>query len=255
MLRIFSSNWKYIAGGGTVLAYDAWLERIRAKVVAGETKAEFKEILNKIGEAVDKTSENVAELRSDCSISASVKSDLDTKYTALTTALGDMKRSHEKYIGDIEKGNISSTPEQAISKFDTYKETFMSAFKRAEEAAEGIDELIRNTKTKLTGGNDIFNIINDFQLYLSSLSTTEICLVINIGTSIFILGCIISILFAISGKYIINKFSLEQKFPRLKNIIQLRVKFQSYYVYINSIFIILAVLSLIITNYITLIYG
>ena len=81
----------------------------------------------------------------------------------------------------------------------------------------------------------------------------EICLIINISSCVFILTCIISILFAISGNYLIDKFSLEQKLPKLSKVIQLRVKFQRYYVSINSIFIILAILSLIFVNTITLI--
>jgi hypothetical protein len=83
----------------------------------------------------------------------------------------------------------------------------------------------------------------------------EICLIINITSSIFIFTCVVSILFAISGNYLINKFSLEQNFPKLKTIIELRVKFQNYYVIINSIFILLAVLSLIFVNTITLLNG
>jgi len=81
----------------------------------------------------------------------------------------------------------------------------------------------------------------------------EICLIINISSCVFILTCIISILFAISGNYLIDKFSLEKKLPKLSKIIQLRIKFQCYYVFINSVFIILAIFSLIIVNTITLI--
>ena len=71
----------------------------------------------------------------------------------------------------------------------------------------------------------------------------------------FILTCIISILFAISGNYLIDKLSLEQKFPKLSKIIQLRAKFQRYYIIINSVFIIIAIFSLIFVNTITLING
>ena len=101
--------------------------------------------------------------------------------------------------------------------------------------------------------NPIIIAINDFKKYLASLSLMEICLIINISSCVFILTCIISILFAISGNYLIDKFSLEQKLPKLSKVIQLRVKFQRYYVFINSVYIILAILSLIFVNTITLI--
>jgi hypothetical protein len=76
------------------------------------------------------------------------------------------------------------------------------------------------------GDNTIIKTINEFKEYLSSLSLMEICLIINISSCVFILSCIIRILFAISGNYLINKFSFEQKLPKLSKIIQLRLKFQ-----------------------------
>ena len=101
--------------------------------------------------------------------------------------------------------------------------------------------------------NSIYNLTMKFKEYLATLSTMELCLVINISSCVFILTCIISILFAISGNYLIDKFLLELKLPKLSKIIQLRVKLQRYYVFINSVFIILAILSLIFVNTITLI--
>lgn len=103
--------------------------------------------------------------------------------------------------------------------------------------------------------NPILNIIKDFQEYLGSLNLMELCLVINISSCIFILTCIISIISAIFGNYLIYKFSLEQKLPKLSKLIQLRVKFQRYYVIINSVLIILTILFLITINIITLING
>ena len=103
--------------------------------------------------------------------------------------------------------------------------------------------------------NPIFIKLKDYKEYLASLSAMEICLVINITSCVFILTCIISILFALSGNYLIDKFSLEKKLPKLSKIIQLRVKFQNYYIIINSVFIILALISLLIVNTLTLING
>jgi hypothetical protein len=118
-----------------------------------------------------------------------------------------------------------------------------------------ITNILNNIKEKFMDDNPIFSLIKDFNEYLASLSAMEICLIINITSCVFIFTCIISILFAISGNYLIDKFSLEQKLPKLSKIIQLRIKFQNYYVFINSVFIILALLSLIFVNTYTLING
>ncbi len=90
---------------------------------------------------------------------------------------------------------------------------------------------------------------------MATLSGIEICLIINITSCVFIFTCIITILLSISGNYLINKFSLKQKLPKLSKIIQLRIKFQNYYIFINYVFIILAIIPLIFVNTITLING
>lgn len=161
---------------------------------------------------------------------------------------------HENYIANMDKGYICSTAEESLSRFEVYKETFKEAFWNVESAVNKIDEIIKGGKHIIEDPN-IFNLINDFKKYLNSLSAMELCLVINITTSIFILSCIISILYAVGGNYLINKFSLIEKLPKLKKIILLRVKFQRYYIYLDSLLIILAVLSLILVNFITLLYG
>jgi hypothetical protein len=133
--------------------------------------------------------------------------------------------------------------------------TINKTFNQANTKAKEIVDLLDNKKEKFMVDNPIFIVIKDFKEYLASLSAMELCLVINITSCVFILTCIVSILFALSGNYLIDKFSLEQKLPKLSQIIQLRVKFQHYYVIINSVFIILAILSLIFVNIVTLIHG
>jgi len=135
------------------------------------------------------------------------------------------------------------------------KKEINEVYSKANNKADEISDILNNTKDNFMDNNPIFEIIKDFKEYLASLSIMEICLVVNIFSCVFIITCIISILFAVFGNYLIDRFSLVQKFPKLSRIIQLRVKLQRYYVIINSVLIILALLSLILVNAITLING
>jgi len=135
------------------------------------------------------------------------------------------------------------------------KKEINEVYSKANNKADEISDILNNTKDNFMDNNPIFEIIKDFKEYLASLSIMEICLVVNIFSCVFIITCIISILFAVFGNYLIDRFSLVQKFPKLSRIIQLRVKLQRYYVIINSVLIILALLSLILVNTITLING
>jgi regulator of replication initiation timing len=248
MKKIFNQAWKYFAGGATILGYQAFFERLQspAKTLV------FKNNLNSQFEAL-KT--KIADLKEEISstISSDTKTQLTDKLNELTISLKNMESIHKKYLKKFEDGNISADSENSINLYSKYKEEFHQAFSNVNDKASEVLDLLNQTKNKFMVDNPIIIAINDFKKYLASLSLMEICLIINISSCVFILTCIISILFAISGNYLIDKFSLEQKLPKLSKVIHLRVKFQRYYVFINSVFIILAILSLIFVNTITLI--
>ena len=248
MSKIFNQAWKYFAGGATILGYQAFYERLQSP----EKTLEFKNNLNSQFEAV-KT--KIAELKQEISstISEEEKTQLNDKLNELINNLKNIESIHKKYIKKFEEGNISADSEISSNLYNNYKEEFHKTFLNANKKASEILDLLDKTKNKFMEDNPVINAINEFKEYLASLSLMEICLIINISSCVFILTCIISIFFSISGNYLIDKFSLEQKLPKLSKIIQLRVNLQRYYVSINSVFIILAILSLIFINTITLI--
>ena len=53
----------------------------------------------------------------------------------------------------------------------------------------------------------------------------------------FILSCLVTILFSVYGNYLIDKLSLEEKYPKLGIFIKLRVKLINYYILINALLI------------------
>jgi hypothetical protein len=248
MNKIFNQAWKYFAGGATILAYQAFFERL-------QSPAKTLEFKNNLNSQFDTVKTKIAELKEEISstISSETKSQLTDKLNELTINLKNMESIHKKYIKKFEDGNVSADSEISSNLYSNYKEEFQQTFVTANKKASEILDLLDKTKNNFKENNPIINAINDFKEYLASLTLMEICLIINISSCVFILTCIISILFAISGNYLIDKFSLEQKLPKLSKVIQLRVKFQRYYISINSIFIILAILSLIFVNTITLI--
>ena len=250
MNKVFNQAWKYFAGGATVLAYSAWFERIKTPQKTLEFKNEihsqFESVQHKISELKVQISESLDE---------DTNNQLTEKITELTSYLTNLKSIHNKYFQKFEEGNISVDSDSSLSLYTKYKEQIDKTFNQANTKAQEIVDILDNKKDKFLGDNPIFNIIKDFKEYLASLSVMEICLVINITSCVFIITCIISILFAISGNYLIDKLSLEHKFPKLSKIIQFRVKFQYYYIVVNSVFIIITILSLIFVNTFTLING
>lgn len=109
-----------------------------------------------------------------------------------------------------------------------------------------------NDKNKLFEDNPIRDWIHDFNNYLSTLSIYELCFLINILMCTFIFSCLITILMSFYGNFLIDKFNLERKFPRLSGLIKLRVKLLHSSVLINSLLIVIAVVFLIFINIHTL---
>lgn len=53
MLKLFNQNWKYVAGGGTVLAYQAWYDRIKSAEKAKEAKLEILKAISENNSKLD----------------------------------------------------------------------------------------------------------------------------------------------------------------------------------------------------------
>lgn len=250
MNKIFSQALKYFAGGDTILAYSLCYERIKTPHKTLEFQNEMKSYFSSLKDEISALQEQLA--------SNTTKEEnrlISEKLMELNNSLNQLNSVQKDYLDRFEKGNINPDSQTSFDLYNKHKEIFETSFSKVNDKANEIIEFLEKTKDKFMDDNPIFNLINEFKEYLNSLSAMEICLIINISSCVFILTYLISILFAFSGNYLIEKFSLEQKFTKLSKIIQLRVKFQRYYIIINLVFIILAIFSLIFINTITLING
>lgn len=89
---------------------------------------------------------------------------------------------------------------------------------------------------------------HQYQEFLSTLSTEQIGALGHLWIFFFILMCLFSLISVFYGDWLIRYFKLEEKLPKLARFIQLRRKFQHYYLILNFICIILALLLLISVN-------
>lgn len=242
--------WKIFCGGATVLAYKDWFKTKTNDQLNEEFQKNLKENMNEIREQYNQLKDNLSK-----ALDEQTKNEIQNKIKELTSwqsQINKMEGIHKNYTKKFENGDISSSPEVSEGIYQTYKDQIEATFNLARSKTHEIDNLLEKTKDKFTDDFSVFNLIKDFKEYLGTLSHTELCLLINITSGLFILFCILSIISAVLGNYLIEKFSLEQKFPRLNKIIQLRVKLQYYYIIINSVFILIAIVPLIYVNLATL---
>lgn len=78
--------------------------------------------------------------------------------------------------------------------------------------------------------------------FLKTLTPDEILAFSGLLLNQLILSHVISIILILYGDYLIKRFNLENKFPKLARFIQLRRKLQSYYLKLSFTWIILAIL-------------
>ena len=83
--------------------------------------------------------------------------------------------------------------------------------------------------------SNFFNVDFNFQDFIANanLTTIELLALGNILLNQLVLSYTISIIFILYGDYLINRFDLENKYPKIAKFIQLRRKLQGYYLKIS----------------------
>lgn len=239
--------WKSFAAGATVLSYVAWAESRSSALRAEEIENEYNNKVNILQSKIDTFNDQISS-----TIGSEVKNILSAKILEIKNQVGEFKAVQSKYFCRLDSSQISQESNETFSRYEQYKSAYVEAMKILEKGIQDVSDVFNNMdKNEFIGGN-VSDLMNNFIDYLGTLSTMEICLVINITSSLFIISCIISIIFAILGNSLLEKLVLEKRFPKLGRIIQLRVKFQRYYIIMNSCLIFLAVLGLLYVNIVTL---
>ena len=98
-----------------------------------------------------------------------------------------------------------------------------------------------NDNVKKSDTFDWFNdLIEKYQSFLNNLSLDQIVALFNIICEIMILMALTSICILLIGDFLINKFNLDTRYPRLSKYIRMKEKLNKYYLkyYIILLYII-----------------
>ena len=129
------------------------------------------------------------------------------------------------------KGYVSVNTDSIDSSLLNQKvETAENTFKSVSEAAA---ELVKNIKKDFIGGDEINLLISNLQNWYNSLGLTELLAAVNFSGCLVIVISLFSIILVLYSDFLINKFNLNQKYPKLKKIIDLRATFKKYYLILD----------------------
>ena len=115
-------------------------------------------------------------------------------------------------------------------------------------------EFINNNSSSSSNNFILQDILNNYNQFFDSLTTFQKGALAHTLLCIFILGCLFDILVAYYSNQLIEYYNLENKYPKLAKYLQLRRKFQSYYIKFNILLIIIVVLFTLYVNVSILLY-
>lgn len=154
------------------------------------------------------------------------------------------KISNQNLLSESDIKNVDNTSnilDQDIN------QTFQKSNNELNSILNSIENYI-NSKNNNNFTDSFMNLIHDLNNIIQSMSVEQNLAFITISGSFFILLTMFSIISIFYGDYLIIKLNLENKFPRLAKIIQLRRKFRQFYLLSNIIIIILILLIIITFN-------
>jgi len=159
----------------------------------------------------------------------------------------------EKEDNKEDEGSIQARITAIIQSSEKRKESFFKdnpEIKKEIEKLESIESIDKSSETSTINNSEnkkedidinksfIFSNVLEKYETLDAFGKIAVALLILKST---LVSAIISIIFIFYGDYLINRFNLETKYPKLAEIIKLRQKFNKYYL-IWSLFIIVSVI-------------
>ncbi len=153
-----------------------------------------------------------------------------------------------KSLDNIQGEIISNIPTPNIEEIKNVNKTLIDQNKIYEEILKYISKFGENSGDNSNSFIINNNLIDSINNFYSNLSILETLVVIHISGFIAILVSMFSILTIFYGEFFIQKFNLESRFPKLAKFIQLRRKFQQFYLITNFLLILLVILALTFSN-------
>ena len=110
------------------------------------------------------------------------------------------------------------------------------------------DSFINKINTLLNNGDNKSQYLDSLQTFFDGLNYEQNLAIVHISGSIFILFSLITIISIFYGDKLIVFFDLENRFPKIAKFIQIRRKFQQFYLLMNIGLIIIVLLLIIYLN-------
>ena len=204
-------------------------------------EVKYEELNNKYSSLLEN---NVNRLKIDKSIieeSNNLRKDVEVLDQKLRSSLEIKKDLQNKYL---ENNNDSTINEQ----MQEVENTDVEIHNMYESVNNKFDSFINKINTFLNNSDNKSQYLDSLQQFFDGLNYEQNLAMSNILGSMFIIFTLFSIISIFYGDKLITYFDLENKYPKLAKFIQIRRKFQQYYLLMNISLIIIVLLLIIYVN-------
>ena len=252
MNKILGDVTKVLSGGASTLSLYTWYESLNQPTIKNihDTLIEYNK---KLDDTLNGTESSLI-----------LKNKTTSIALELEEYINSLKNTYNKYYLDNEEfincsaaaGDSKGKTLEAITQEQNNQYAVGELGRLISKTITKSEELLKLiTETDISknfiGDLNLLELYNDFQAYLQTLSTYQLCILFNITTIIFIMTCLITIIFSFYGDFFITKLKLEEKYPKIAGFIRLRRLFVHFYLLTNTIFITLALSVMMFVNCVT----
>ena len=172
----------------------------------------------------------------------------NTKYK-LTSESSDLKNFIEESKKHAENLANSAKKGESIERQEYYMQMYRDAMEKADKKMETIHDIISNSKINLI--SEIDKLITEYKEYIATLNLEQLCHLITITSTCFILICFLNVIVLMYADKLIDYFNLELKFPKIARIIRIRKNLNKFSIFTNLLLIFIVLLFILYVNLIT----
>jgi uncharacterized alkaline shock family protein YloU len=207
-------------------------------------EAKYEELNNKYTSLLENNLNKLENEREILEESNNLRKDVEVLEQKLRNSVEIKRDLQTKYSENIEDINekiqeVVKTSEEIHNMYESVNNKF--------------DSFINKINTLLNNSNNKSQYLDPLQSFFDGLNYEQNLAIVHISGSMFILFSLISIISIFYGDKLIIFFDLENRFPKIAKFIQIRRKFQQYYLIINIGLIFIVLLIMIYINIIVFI--
>ena len=205
--------------------------------------------INNIEERVTEVQNTLNDLKNNNSIYSDKISNLTESLKNYINRLQESVKKTNEISNELKNNNLNKEQiEQHLNNINNCINDTSSNLDKTKSILDQLGNFSDKFNNISNSNNFVSDILNDYKEYLSTLTVIEQGALGHLLASIFLFLCLTNIMSIIYGDLLIRYLKLEEKFPKLAKYIQLRRKFQQYYLFLNFILIISTLLLIFYVN-------